>query len=110
MGFVRRSSLTTYELTAIGDAWLSEKSAINFACCFHAAFSWVFELLPLVGHSAFNVKSIQLLLFERFNVDISHDALRKRLNVLLKAGLLKEKPDELSGNWALRFFFERIWL
>ena len=93
LGFVRRSSLTTYELTAIGDAWLSEKSAINFACCFHAAFSWVFELLPLVGHSAFDVRSIQLLLFERFNVNISHDALRKRLNVLLKAGLLKKRSQ-----------------
>ena len=91
LGFVRRSSLTTYELTEIGDAWLSEQTAINFACCFHAAFSWVFELLPLVGHSAFNVKSIQPLLFERFNVNISHDALRKRLNVLLKAGLLKKR-------------------
>lgn len=93
LGFVQRSSLTTYELTSIGDAWLSEKSAINFACCFHAAFSWVFELLPLVGHSAFDVRSIQLLLFERFNVNISHDALRKRLNVLLKAGLLKKRSQ-----------------
>lgn len=93
LGFVQRSSLTTYELTAIGDAWLSEKSAINFACCFHATFSWVFELLPLVGHSAFDVRSIQLLLFERFNINISHDALRKRLNVLLKAGLLKKRSQ-----------------
>lgn len=93
LGFVRRSSLTTYELTVVGDAWLSEKSAINFACCFHAAFSWVFELLPLVGHSAFDVRSIQLLLFERFNLNISHDALRKRLNVLLKAGLLKKRSQ-----------------
>lgn len=93
LGFVRRSSLTTYELTSIGDAWLSEKSAINFACCFHAAFSWVFELLPLVGHSAFDVRAIQLLVFERFNVNISHDALRKRLNVLLKAGLLKKRSQ-----------------
>lgn len=93
LGFVQRSSLSTYELTSIGDAWLSEKSAINFACCFHAAFSWVFELLPLVGHSAFDVRSIQLLLFERFNVNISHDALRKRLNVLLKAGLLKKRSQ-----------------
>lgn len=90
---MRRSSLTTYELTAIGDAWLSEQTAINFACCFHAAFSWIFELLPLVGHSAFDVRSIQLLLFERYNVDISHDALRKRLNVLLKAGLLKKRSQ-----------------
>ena len=93
LGFVRRSSLTTYELTAIGDAWLSEKSAVNFACCFHAAFSWVFELLPLVGYSSFDVRSLQLLLFERFNVNISHDALRKRLNVLLKAGLLKKRSQ-----------------
>ena len=60
---------------------------------FHAAFSWVFELLPLVGHGAFDVRSIQLLLFERFNVNISHDALRKRLNVLLKAGLLKKRSQ-----------------
>ena len=63
------------------------------ACCFHTAFSWVFELLPLVGDSAFDVKSIQLLLFERYNVNISHDALRKRLNVLLKAGLLKKRSQ-----------------
>lgn len=93
LGFVRRSSLTTYELTAIADAWLSENTAVNFACCFHAAFSWVFELLPLVGHGAFDVKSIQLLLFERYNVNISHDSLRKRLNVLLKAGLLKKRSQ-----------------
>lgn len=61
LGFVRRSSLTTYELTAIADAWLSENTAVTLLAVFMQRFLgflsfcllWVTARLMLSQSSCF---------------------------------------------------------
>lgn len=93
--FIERRSKSTYKITDLGDLWLEHNNLIDFLCCLHVKFLFVFELLKELEVTSLSPKDLAAVakVSYGFNRE-SIDEMRKRLILFKEAHLVMEDGPE----------------
>lgn len=91
LGFIERKSKTLYQAKDIANLFSAENFDIDFTCCIHKKYAFVFEILFELQKE--NLSAKQLAVIAKVSYDFpSEDSsnVNKRINILKNAKLIQE--------------------
>lgn len=98
MGFVERKTRTLFQITELGNRFLSTNSTLDFACCIHNKFAFVFEILNELKEKSLDAKSLAVTAKVSYEFPAENiSEIHKRLHILLNAQLIQEAGGNSFG-------------
>jgi len=110
LGFVEQISKTDFQITDAAKRLSNEHLEIDFACCVHNKYNYVFEILAEIGDEKLKVKEIHDIGRSLYNFKLKNTGeIHKRIHILKNAKLIQETgPDSYGLTHRGRNFYRMI--
>ncbi|MGM0885887.1 MAG: hypothetical protein ACQEW5_02835 [Bacillota bacterium] len=91
MGFIHRQTKTLFQTKELGNKFMSTISPLDFACCIHRKFNFVFEILNELKADNLDAKSLAVIAKVSYGFPTENiSEIHKRLNILKNANLIQD--------------------
>ena len=98
LNFIEQISRTHFQITEFSKNLSDENLEIDYACCIHQKFKFVFEILAEIGEKKLRIKEIQEIGRVSYNLLYSDSAeIYKRIHILKNANLIQETGPDSYG-------------
>ncbi|NMH74959.1 hypothetical protein HF078_17925 [Bacillus sp. RO2] len=110
LGFIEQISKTDYQITDIAKRLSIKNLEMDFACCIHSKYKFVFEILAEMGDEKIRVRELQDIARNSYGFTYKDTSeIHKRIHILKNAKLIRETgPDTYGITKRGKNFYEKI--